>query len=578
MDNRIPPVIKDFVNSENPEDIDGLNHLSFTDWISNKEHLSSDWTIVARVNRTKDDEDFYTISCFATPPTDETRGELFKQGTWEINSEFGIPYINGSIEDDWEFAQHTEYQIGKATLTPFVIHRSFHTYIPSRFEVIQHFLLYYEAFWVEEKREYQSVEENGDIITVIKHIKNSQEDEIIYVNTKYLRNYLALIKSYLVRFHDHRRRFKDQMPFKSKDASFADDQCSYRIDVYNKNFIKGFLSYSRLLGKDIIKPFDKPFARFTFDTPEKDYVSFIIGADKNGNNIECTCNEDYLSSYFTDTGAPNFLTPVYFNKVVLLKYYSEPKRFEVTSHHFSCLSLWRIDIDITKEGLVQVWLGDLGRLPHNEQLHWKQYNVQPRGTISKYRFEADFEAKFSSPTVEESPIAYLKSAHNELNAKSSKLFADNIFLELEENDQHYLKVVRIPLTEEWKEFDEQIQALAKIFCDSINVKLLESISGRKIDNKEIKGSISLLYVTLEKLGVEKEKINLTIEALQAIQTIRSTGAAHRKGEKFEHSLEKYKLNNLTNEDKIKLLTINLHNGLQSVIDHIEVSTKENEKT
>src|SRR5690606_30591912 len=126
----------------------------------------------------------------------------------------------------------------------------------------------------------------------------------------------------------------------------------------NENFIKGFLSYSRLLGKDIIKPFDKPFARFTFDTPEKDYVSFIIGADKNGNNIECTCNEDYLSSYFTDTGAPNFLTPVYFNKAVLLKYYSEPKRFEVTSHHFSCLSLWGIDIDITKEGLVQVWLGD----------------------------------------------------------------------------------------------------------------------------------------------------------------------------------------------------------------------------
>jgi len=577
MDNRIPPVIKDFVKSENPGDIEGLNYLSFTDWISKKEHLSSDWTIVARVNQLKVDEEFNTISCFVTPPKDKTRDELFKQYTWEINFEFGIPYINGSIEDNWRFAEHAEYQLGSTTLKPFVIYRNFHTYIPSRFEVIQHFLLYFEAFWVEEKKEFQSVEENGDIITIIKHIKNSQEDEIIFVNTKYLRNYLALIKSYLVRFHDHHRRFKDPMPFNSKDASYADDQCSYQIDVYNDNYIKGFLSYSRLLGKDIIKHFDKPISRFTFSTPKIDYVCFIIGVDKNGNNIECTCNENYLSSYFTDTGAPNFLTPVYFNKEVLLKYYSEPKRFEVTSHYLSCLSLWRIHIDITKEDLVQVWLGDLGRFPYNEQLHWKLYNVQPRGTITKYRFETDFEAKFSFPRVEEAPIAYLKNAYNELNAKSRKLFSDYMFSGLEENDQHYLKVVRIPLTEEWKEFDEQIQALAKIFCDSINVKLLESISGRKIDNN-IKGSISLLYLSLEKLGIEKEKINLTIDALQAIQTIRSTGSAHRKGEKFEQSLRKYKLNNLTNEDKIKRLTINLYNGLKSVIDHMQTSTKEDVET
>lgn len=578
MDNRIPSIIRDFVKSENPQDIEGLDQLSFADWVNNKEHLSSDWTIVARKNRTKDDEDFYTISCFATPANDETKDELFKKYTWEINSDFGVPYINGIIEDDWDFSEHSECKIDNITLKPFVILRSFHRYNPSRFEVIQHFLLYYEAFWVEESQEFQFVENNGDIISIVKIIKYSQSDEIILVNTKYLRNYLALIKSYLIRFHDHRRRFKNPMPFKKRDTSYSDGQCSYQIEVYNEMFVEGFLSYSRLLGKDIIKPFEKPLARFPFDTPGKVHISFIIGEDKNGNNIECSCNEDLLSSYFTDTDAPNYLTPVYFNKEVLLKYYSEPKRFEVTSHYLSCLTLWEIDFDLTKEGLVQVWLGDLGKLPHNEQLHWKQYNVQPRGTISKYRFEVDFKAKFSYPTVEESPIAYLKTAYNELNAKSRKLFSGNIFGELEENDQHYLKVVRIPLTEEWKEFDEQIQALAKIFCDSINVKLLENISGRKIDGKEIKKSISLLYVTLEILGVEKGTINLTIEALQAIQTIRSTGVAHRKGENFEQSLVKYKLKKLTNADKIKRLTINLYKGLQSIIDHIQTTEIEDGQT
>ena len=569
MDNRIPPVIKDFVKQDKPEDVEGLNHLAFINWIDKKEHLATDWTIIARTDKTKDDEDFYTISCFATPPTKETKMVLFNKETWEINSEFGIPYINGDLSSDWEFQEHTTYQIEHFQLKPLVIHRNFHTYIPSRFEVIQHILLYYEAFWVEEKKEYQTIEENGDIHTIIKHIKNSQDDESVIINTKYLRNYLALTNSFLVRFHDHRRRFKNSMPFKSKAASYKDDLCSYRIDVYNENFIKGYLSYSRLLGKDIIKPFEKPTLRFTFDKENEEYVSFIYGVNENGENIEYTCNEDFLSSYFTDKGAPHFLTAVYFNKSVLLRYYSEPKRFTVTSHHFSCLSLWGIDIDITKEGLVQVWLGDLGRLPYNEQLHWKQYNVQPRGTISKYRFEADFEAKFSAPTVEESPMSYLKSAYNELNALAEKMFGGSMFLELTENDDHYLKTLRVPLTEEWKEFDEQIQAMAKIFCDSINVKLLETVSGEKIDNKEIKGSISLLYVVLEKFGISKEDINATIEALQAIQTIRSTGAAHRKGEKFEQSLEKYKLNNLSNEEKIGQLTIKLYGGLQSVIDHLQ---------
>lgn len=569
MHNRIPPVIKDFVKGEYPEEAKGYNDLAFTDWVNAKEHLAKDWTIVAKADRLNDNQDFSTISCFASPANNETRDILFATDSWEIDSEFGIPSFNGEEDGEWGFQENVEYQVKQAVLKPFVIRRNFHSYVPSRFEIVQHFLFYYGAFGVEDKKEYQTIEENGDLITIAKHTRNSQDDELVIINTNYLRNYLAMTKSYLVRFHDHRRRFKDQMPFKTKDASHKDESCSYRIEVYNESFMDGYLSYSRLLGKDIIKPFAKPLTRFMFDTSEKDYVNFIYGVNENGESLEYSCNEDNLSSYFTDKKAPNFLTPVYFNKSVLLKYYSEPKRFTVTSHHFSCLSLWGIDIDITKEGLVQVWLGDLGRLPPNEQLHWKQYNIQPRGTISQHRFAVDFEAKFSAPSVEETPIAYLLSAYNEFNSLTEKEYSDKIFLELTENDNHYLKIVRVPLTEEWKEFDEQIQALAKIFCDSINVKLLETISNKKIDNKEIKGSISLFYVSLEKIGIVAEKINLTIEALQAIQTIRSTGAAHRKGEKFEQSLEKYKLNNLTNEDKIKQLAIKLYNGLQSVIDHLQ---------
>ncbi|WKL44547.1 hypothetical protein [Flavobacterium sp. ZE23DGlu08] len=566
MDNRIPKVIKDFVTPKKVEndEIDGYSYLSFEDWINEKDYLKSDWILIAKIDDSKKNEDLTTISCFVSPPDEKSKKILFKRNDWEINSEFGIPYIDGNLNNEWDFEKSLKYKIKGITLKPFVIRRDFHSYIPSRFELIQHFLLYYKAFWVEEKQEFQTIEANGDVNAIVKHNTKNEDFEEIYVNTIYLRNYLALTKSYLIRFHDHRRKFEKQMPFESKDASFKNDDCSYNIEVYNESFMEGFKSYSRLLGKDIIKPFEKPTLNFTFEKLETDYENFIYDISENGKNIEFSCNKKLLSSYFKDTGAPNFLTPIYFNKSVLLKYYSEPKKYTVSSHRFTCLNLWGIDLDITAENLVQVWLGDLSSLPKNEQLHWKQYNVPPRGKISNHRFERDFEAKFSSPTVEQSPIAYLMLVYDELNSSINSEFSANLFLELTKNDLHYLKILRIPLTEEWKEFDEQIQVLAKIFCDSLNVKLLEKISDKKIDNKEIKGSISLLYVTLEKIGIEKEEINLTIEALQAIQSIRSTGSAHRKGEKFEQSLEKYKLNNLSNENKIKELTVKLYNGLNAI--------------
>lgn len=569
MDNRIPKVIKDFVKPKKDEKIEGYSYLAFEDWIFEKDYLNNDWTLIAKIDHQKKNEDLTTISCSAKPVNKKTTKVLFERGDWEISSEFGIPYVDGNVDNEWDFEENVMYKVKGITLKPFVIQRHFHSYIPNRFELIQHFILYHQAFWVEEKQEFHTIEMNGDVNTIAKHIKKGEDFEAIYINTKYLRNYLTLTKSCLVRFHDYRRRFEKEMPFDSNDASYKNTDCSYNIEVYNENFVEGFKSYSRLLGKDIIRPYENPISRDSFKKIETDYIEFIYDINENGENIEFSCNKKLLSSYFKDTGAPNFLTPIYFNKSVLLKYYSEPKKYTVSSHRFTCLNLWGIDLDITSEDLVQVWLGDLGSLPKNEQLHWKQYNVPPRGTISNYRFETDFEAKFSSPSIEQSPIAHLIISYEKINTIFKEKYSEELFIELTENDKHILKIVRIPLTEEWKEFDEQIQALAKIFCDSINVKLLEKISHKKIDGKIIKGSISFLYITLQEIGISTENIILIIDILQAIQTIRSTGAAHRKGEKFEKSLEKYKLNNLSNQNKIKELSIKLNNGILSIIENMK---------
>jgi len=45
-----------------------------------------------------------------------------------------------------------------------------------------------------------------------------------------------------------------------------------------------------------------------------------------------------------------------------------------------------------------------------------------------------------------------------------------LFKPLAEEDGHYFKTLRVPLTKEQKEFDEQVLALTKIFIDSLNEK------------------------------------------------------------------------------------------------------------
>ena len=92
-------------------------------------------------------------------------------------------------------------------------------------------------------------------------------------------------------------------------------------------------------------------------------------------------------------GKTPFLTPVYFRPEVLRKYYDAPQRYKVETGYLRCVGLWGIPFERRTDDLVQVWLGDLGQIPHIDQRHWRTHCVQPPGTgISEARFRRDFGA------------------------------------------------------------------------------------------------------------------------------------------------------------------------------------------
>ncbi len=571
MDNRIPRLIKDFVK-ENPNKNE-IDFLSFNDWLSQKDNFSDDWIVVAQRGDITKYYDLFTTSCLIS--ADKTGiSKFLSNSNWYIDATFGIPNKYQKPYEGEVYDNGLEAYLDGVKYKPFTFLRHFNKIRPDKFELIQNFLLYYNAYWVSEKSEFHAIDDNGKIIVLVKHEKDyKNEKEKISVDAHSLKDYLAVNNSYLARFHDHRRRsVKDISSFIKGDfvTHILKDESSYfELDLRTDIQYDNIKSTSRLLGKDIVFPYEAPENhKLVLKKDKSEFLEFIVKRDNTGKEIFSTCNPDELSNYFSDKGTPHFLTPIYFQRELLQKYYAEPKKYTVSDGQISYLNIWSIEYDTTKEKLIQVYLGDIGqRLPFSEQLHWKQYNVVPKGKISSHRFKRDFLVQFSSPEIEDSPIRFLKQELETTQSVFLEKFEKKLFKELNENDLHLFDTLHIPITDEWKEFDEQILALAKITTDSFNADLLKEITGKKIgDNnlkgKKIKGLTGLFFEYLLQMKLEEHIIEEIIKPFNIIQAIRSSSVAHRKSKELEKTLRKYDLKELSNEDKIKRIVLKLITSLK----------------
>ena len=101
------------------------------------------------------------------------------------------------------------------------------------------------------------------------------------------------------------------------------------------------------------------------------------------------------------------------------------------------------------------------------------------------------------------------------------------------SDAHLLSTVRIPVTASQSEFDEQIGHLAKLLVDSLNEKELAARAG---DLKPNARGIDKLAGFLAETKFSKHQS--IVQFLRDLQTLRSTGSAHRKGSNYEKVIVK----------------------------------------
>jgi hypothetical protein len=249
-----------------------------------------------------------------------------------------------------------------------------------------------------------------------------------------------------------------------------------------------------------------------------------------------TCDPDKLANNFgKNPNARHYLTPVHFTRDVLQKYYDNPQRYTVSDADVRCRALWSIRIDNDHPNRVVAWLGDLGRdLSEQERFHWKHHNILPEGPpISRTAYLRNIRGMFADP---EMPDLTFKHEYPRFRERWQKQFDWELFLPLRDEDKHVFDILRIPLSDNIAEFDNQVLALAKLLVDSLNEKELDArlSGGSKSDER----GIAKLERWLREQNVTDFEDH--IRFLRKLQALRA-GSAHRKGDEYKKAAEYFEI-------------------------------------
>lgn len=450
--------------------------------------------------------------------------QINKDSNWDISTKIGHPSIIYYYTKENEKLEYLKY--GNKIFEPIVLERTFGNGIKSYIEISQEFRLYYNL--IERKNneitDFIHINEDGDEVKIVSIAKDN-----ISVKINFLFQFLYEKDCSLVIFFDLMRF--TTLTLQELNLNVKREEVNNAYEIYfhlieNSDFHPN-KAQSWILGKLILRVPEK-FIQSHLNT-KKQYTDYLININEFGIEEFSTCNEEFLANYYgKNEGAHHYLTPVYFRREVLNKYYNEPNKYEVQDGIINA-NTWDLRIDNNNSNYIVVFLGDLGYLSYKEQLYWKSYNYFPSGNISFTSFNRNFKGEFTDP---EQPDLYFKQRFEMFQNNWFKKFNWYLFKPLNLGDIHHFKSIHIPGENNQKEFDEQVLSITKIIIDSLNEEILSiSINQEKLKTKsskeELKGGINKLAEFLE----QKElKLNDMINFLRNLQTLRSSSVAHRKSE------------------------------------------------
>ena len=457
--------------------------------------------------------------------------------SWDLHWGAGMPGAVVHYEGGEKQAQYLRYGLDNG-IEPLVINRDFYKMRDDYSEISEEFRLFHNLYQDRKTDKYIKIDDEGNEYTVAV-----VEPDCVKIRLREIRQFLAIKEMYLsIQFdcREHSEYSLEELGVKEGGGDQRDDLMCWGHNYGDFGVPSRHQAFSRLLGKRLVRPLPKSKSGLWGFAEElkEGHVEFIIDVDENGEEITHISDPDALANYFgANPDAPHYLTPVHFRKQVLDKYYHESSKYTVEDSMLHCGSLWGLTIDNHHDDKVCAWLGDLGRdLPYTEQLHWRSYNIPPEGQggVSNTYFKRQILNQF---TDSDRPEHLFRKRYQELQEVCKKSLGWQLLLPLDPGDDYHFKNLRVPATDEQRDFDALVLSLTKILIDSLNQEGLKKLISPKqkenldSDQKEnLKRSIGCLEIALSSCGIEGNAEHVAF--LRKLQSLRSSSAAHRKGRNY----------------------------------------------
>lgn len=329
------------------------------------------------------------------------------------------------------------------------------------------------------------------------------EENKIEIKKSYLKDFLSAYNQCCIVNFDHRRFHKTDSKISYTSSIVESDLLKANI-VENSYTYNEFNGLSSMLGKVIIKPFLTPIhSDYINYTEEKKYETFIIDENKEtGKEIEFTCDEDKLANYFgANPDSPHFLTPVYFDKKVLNNYIYDTLNYTVRDCLIIHLDQWSLPFTINTDEKVVVWLGDLGRIPHNEQTIWKAFNIKPQGEVEEKFLRRQLNCEWTDSSLGEKGLF---AKLNEINKIFNDKYNDFLFKKLSIADKELESALLIPANNSIPIYQNFLMQLSKVTIERINTELIAQNVQKELLKSDTSGKLGSriqLNIFLKQLGI-----------------------------------------------------------------------------
>ena len=386
-----------------------------------------------------------------------------------------------------------------------------------------------EAYWVPSEDAYCTLDENGDYIQQF-FMRRIGDVNILFANKRKLQLYCHFTNQRFVQLFDIRRNTANFNFYYDQRINTTDkigESLQFKKLLVMDKENKEFSCYFR--GSNILKInlTEKQAIDILADRDaknEKAYCSFIAYDWKNKKIVDVSCAPGATANYFTESDLPFELSPAFFKPEVLLKYKSNPDKYDLQARQIYCIGGWHLNTyDINEAGQVSAYLCYLRHLPYSEQLYWKAFNEPPKAGLSKNAIATDFEGKWPDPDpIDELKNLILRFYKYNLNGQTFQLIKPEIDkFETVVDSLHYV------LTEGHEEWKSEVNKLAAICIDALSLREIRRLakSLECLDDKL--SSIKLLAKCLRQIGIDEALIKEIQNPLQELWEVRSKqGVAH----------------------------------------------------